>query len=411
MLAPVPNLYSEGAARSYPASAVPEGFRRTTTEILYVTDRRPELDESGNIASYSAKRSDSMSFGVSLVEYGVLNDWTELVSRTSVAQARGLDRLDPVYMQEIARFPATPMPFKAGGGRLQARADLAARYDKKADLMREEVAKRLRTHGLDRVTVYVHGFKNAFEDSIGTLANLWHYTGRQSLPISYSWPAGNAGLFAYFEDVQAGKFTVFHAKEMLRILASIPEVRTIDIVAHSRGAVVMTDALRELLIEARASGGDPHEIMKTGVLILAAADLDLGVARQRLVAERFAQAFEQINVYTNPSDRALKLSSVIGKIARLGALRASDPEAAEFARLAQLGNVNFIVVDAARGQIGHSYFRKNPAVMSDMVLTLAGRERPGTVYRPLEQQMTNVWRLPAGYPENLPDNLSSLWRD
>ena len=118
--------------------------------------------------------------------------------------------------------------------------------------------------------IFVHGVSNDFEDGVATLANLWHYSGRQSLPISYSWPAGNPGLLRYFRDVGAGEFSVFHVKEFLRLLASVPEVKRIDIVAHSRGNAVVTDALRELLIEARAGGHEPRDVLKTGILVMAA---------------------------------------------------------------------------------------------------------------------------------------------
>jgi len=33
-------------------------------------------------------------------------------------------------------------------------------------------------------------------------------------------------------------------------------------------------------------------------------------------------------------------------------------------------NVTFIDVEAAGGSLGHSYFRDNPAVLSDIILTL-----------------------------------------
>lgn len=409
LLAPAPNLYAEGAGRQYPADSVPTGFRRTITEILYVTDRRPEIGPDGTLERYTAQRSDSMAFGVSLVEYGELEDWPALLTRTQTANARELTRLDPVFLQEIVRFPATPMPFSEDRGRLQARPDLAATYHAQADAMRREITQRLRKHDLDRVTVFTHGFKNEFEDGLGTLANLWHYTGRQSLPLAYSWPTGDPGLLSYFRDVLSGEFTVFHAKETLRILASIPDVRQIDIVSHSRGSAVMSAALRELLIEARALGRDPRQVMKTGVLIMAAPDIDLGVARQRLVAERFGQAFEQINVYTNPGDQALGLSGLIGRIARLGTLRAQDEEAAEFARLARLGNVSFIMVEGVQSPLGHSYFRENPAVMSDIILTLATREMPGSEFRPLIPEMPNVWRLSPGYPDFLPGNIETVF--
>lgn len=406
ILAPAPNLYTFETGDLYPARKVPQGLRRTTTEILYVTDRKPDQAEDGAITSYGSSRSDSMAFGVSLVEYGDLQDWGDLIERTHSDDNRGLTRLDPVYMQEIARFPDTPLPIERRGGRLVVRDEAQRAYDQRRDVMASEIGKRLRTHGLDRVMVYIHGFNNDFNDGIGALANIWHYSGRQSLPMVYSWPAGNTGPLAYFRDVESGEFSVFHVKEYLRMLASIPEVKTIDIVAHSRGNVVITDALRELLIEARASGRAPKQALKTGILVMAAPDLDIGVTQQRLVAERFAEAFEQISIYANPDDSALALSKVIGKTTRLGGIDADSFTEAQIQNAARTGTVHYILVEDSRGELGHSYFRENPAVMSDIVLALRTRQLPGTEFRPLEPTGVATWALHQNYPgEELPDVL------
>ncbi|WP_162932952.1 alpha/beta hydrolase [Roseovarius sp. EL26] len=406
ILAPAPNLYTFENGDLYPARGVPKGLRRTTTEILYVTDRQPDRNAAGEIAGYSSVRSDSMAFGVSLVEYGDLQDWGDLVERTHDKGKRGLTRLDPVYLQEIARFPDTPLPIERRGDRLVVRDAAQQAYDLRQDVMAQEIGTRLRKHGLDRVMIYIHGFNNDFDDGVGTLANIWHYSGRQSLPMVYSWPAGSSGPLAYFRDVESGEFSVFHVKEYLRMLASIPEVKTIDIVAHSRGNVVITDALRELLIEARASGKAPRAAMKTGILVMAAPDLDIGVTQQRLVAERFAEAFEQISIYANPEDELLALSKVIGNNTRLGGIDADSFSEAQIQNTERTGTVHYILVEDGSGHLGHSYFRENPAVMSDIVLALRTRQLPGTEFRPLERTSAVTWALHQNYPgEELPEVL------
>ena len=404
ILAPAPNLYGTITGDQYPEDAVPDGLRRITSEILYVTDRNPLHGEGGILTGYGNQRSDSMAFGVSLVEYGELESWRELVQRTHEQDAKALTRLDPVYLQELARFPATPLPFERRAGTLVTLPEAAQAYQNRVDVMRSEIAKRLQEHRLDRVQVYIHGFNNAFEDGIGTLANIWHYSGRQSLPIAYSWPAGNEGLFRYFQDVESGEFSVFHVKEFLRVLASIPEVKQIDIVAHSRGNAVVTNALRELLIEARGQGRDPRQVMKTGTLLMAAPDLDVGVVRQRLIAERFLQAFDQINIYVNPNDRALRLSQIVGAVTRLGNVTGDEFSMAEIESLTRAGNVGFIFIKDSRNRLGHSYFRRNPAVLSDIILTLRTGEAPGSVFRPLQPTGGSTWVLHPNYPgPELPD--------
>ena len=188
------------------------------------------------------------------------------------------------------------------------------------------------------------------------------------------------------------------------MLAEMPEVDSIDIIAHSRGTDVVTTALRELMIEARGAGIHPKTMLKTGTFIMAAPDLDVDIVRQRLQAERFSEAFEQINLYINPNDGALRLSAYLTQSVRLGALRNEDFVDGELELLRKEGLVHFIRVENVRGGFGHAYFRDNPAVLSDVVLALRTRAFPGGTLRPLEQDEGGIWVLHPNYPlERLPD--------
>ena len=35
---------------------------------------------------------------------------------------------------------------------------------------------------------------DSFEDAIFRIAELWHFLGREGVPIAYTWPAGHPGL-------------------------------------------------------------------------------------------------------------------------------------------------------------------------------------------------------------------------
>ncbi len=406
ILSPTPNLYTFETGEAYPAAGVPAQFRTTTTEILYMTDRNPVADAFGAVVRYGERRNDSMAFGASWVEYGGLGSWEELITRTQAAGQAGLTRLEPVGLTELARLPRTPLPYQSNGGRLQTTSEANTVYATRSATIRREIAARMQATGVDRVLLYIHGFNNEFDDGVGTLASIWHFAGRRSLPVLFSWPAGNDGPLAYFRDIESGEFSVFHLKEFMRILADVPEVKRIDIVAHSRGSAVMTDALRELMLESRGGGRDPRRDLKTGILVLAAADLDVGVTRQRLVAERFADGFDQINIYTNPQDGALRLSRLIGNVTRLGGVDPEKLSERELNDLKGTGNVNIVMVESGSVQLGHAYFRENPAVLSDIVLALRTRAMPGTQFRPLDPIAGNIWGLHQNYPaEVLPEML------
>lgn len=399
-LAKVPNVYAEG--RNYQADRVPPVYRSVTPQVLYATDRSQDLKENGEVV-YLSERSDSMSYGTATVAFSGVDSWNALLAQTQAGSTQRPARLNVASFADHIRFSKTPLVSERRDGRLQTEAGARRTYELYADQFRTAIAEQTRQSGTGNILIYVHGFNNEFDDALTTLTNIWHYSGRQSIPLAFSWPAGNPGLFKYFKDRESSEFSVYHFKELLDLLASVPEVDQIDIVAHSRGTDVVTSALRELVIRERGRGNKPKLTMKTGTLILAAPDLDVGTVRQRLISERFSEAFEQVNVYINPRDKALAYASVLTQEARFGRLDASDFAPGELAALQKVGLIHFIRVEGAGGN-GHSYFRDNPGVMSDIALALRTRAFPGGTLRPLEQDQDTIWRLHSSYPlDRLPD--------
>ena len=396
-LAAPPNLYREGT--NYPEERVPNVLRTATPEIFYVTNRLPLG------MSYGRDRSSSMAFGRATVQFGRDLDWPELLDRTRADSDKRISTLWVKGVDELVRFHETPLPLRRQNDRLVHLASARAEYDMQTRAFQNALSDKIRSTGNGRLLVYVHGFNNDFEDSLTALANLWHFSGRTSIPVAFAWPAGNgAGPLGYFRDRDAATFSVYHTKEFVRMLSEIPNVEEIDIVAHSRGTDLATTALRELIIEARGAGKHPRRALKLGTLIMAAPDLDVDIVRQRLVAERLAEAFEQVNLYINPDDAALRLSAFLTRSRRLGALRNEDFKEGEPELLAKEARVFFIRVENVRGNFGHSYFRDNPAVLSDIVLALRTRTLPGDELRPLEQDQASIWVLHPDYPlERLPD--------
>ena len=102
----------------------------------------------------------------------------------------------------------------------------------------EHLAARLAKTPRKEVFIYVHGFDNTFEDAVRTAGEMWHFLGREGVPICYTWPAGVGGIFGYEYTLVSTQFTVYHFKQTLRLIASCPEVEKVHIIAHSRGTAV-----------------------------------------------------------------------------------------------------------------------------------------------------------------------------
>ncbi|MDZ4136696.1 MAG: alpha/beta hydrolase [Paracoccaceae bacterium] len=398
-LGEAPYIYTE--AGSYPAQDVPANQRTTRPQIYYVTDRAPQPTRKGGLG-YGIERSSSMVFGASEVAYGSDLGWDGLVAASTQAGGSADLALTVLQSREIVRFSSTPLPFDVQNGRAVVLDQDRRDYETQTRAFQAEIKAALRKSDRKEVMIFVHGFRNSFDDAQASLASIWHYSGRIGVPVVYTWPANNPGMFGYFKDRESGEFSIYHFKEFLRMLAEIPELEDINIIAHSRGTDVATSALREMMIAERAAGHIPRKSMKINNLILVAPDLDFGVVRQRLIAERFGTAFGQITIYLNPRDGSLGLAQTLMAGTRLGRISFQDLGESERESFRRIRNVNFIDVESVSRAREHSYFHNNPSVVSDIVLTLRTDARPGTTTRPLEQRDFNFWNLPKGYPFGRP---------
>ena len=251
------------------------------------------------------------------------------------------------------------------------------------------------------VFIYIHGYHNTFEDAAMTGAEFWHFLGRQGVPIIYTWPAGYPGLFGYTYDRESSEFTVFHCKQLISRISAIPEVEAVHIVAHSRGTDVALAAVRELMIYARGAGIQPLERYKIRNLVFAAPDLDVSVVSQRMTAEQMANGVGHFTMYFSPSDEAIGLAERLfaSPRGRLGTWdqNRSTPEELTFQER-KYTNALIRFERKSTSGYGHSYYRTDPGVTSDIILMLRYGLAPGTPGRPLKPLGPALWEIPPGYP-------------
>jgi esterase/lipase superfamily enzyme len=399
-LMPTPNLYTDEKATLF--EALPEEYASTQVELLYVTDRAPETDEAGNLR-YGHNRSNSVAVGTTVVDLGRNATWEDLVEASRTHSRFGKFKLRLVSIDEFARLPPTPMPYQVIDGEVVEDSEAVAAHDATVARVHAEVKRRLALTPRKDVYLYVHGYHNTFEDATYALAELWHFFGREGLPIVYTWPAGHPGLFGYTYDRESSEFTVFHLKQAIEWLSAQPEIENIHLIAHSRGTDVAVSAFRELVIWARGAGIDPRERFKIKNFVFAAADLDVQVISQRIAAERLALAVDQGTLYTSPGDQAIGIAEWLfaSPRGRVGTLAIEELTEAEAERMkANAARVTVVNFEGESSGFGHDYFRTNPAVSSDLVLKIRYGLKPGEAGRPLEHIGLNFWRVPDGYPAN-----------
>ena len=161
------------------------------------------------------------------------------------------------------------------------------------------------------------------------------------------------------------------------------------------------DAVREMCIAARGAGRDPCEEYKLKNLVLAAADIDLMVATQRIAAEDLTSGVKRTTAYVSQHDKALGFSGWIFADRRLGRLDFEDLTEFERSVVSMAPRLTLVDVRAHTKGIGHGYFHSNPSVSSDVILVLRDDRDPGAANgRPLIELGPNYWEMDDGYPQS-----------
>ena len=311
-LMPAPNLYSGPEAPPL-FSDLPAELQGNELDLLYVTDRAPETTGSGELR-YGYERSLSAAFGSAIVSIEPAMSWAEL-ERASLQKKRETKlTLELTTVKELGRFGETPAPVVLIDGEPQLDPAVLEASSAAQQTFHQEVRRRLAVSPTKEVVMFVHGFNNDFDDAAFTLAELWHYLGREHVPILYTWPAGRGGPSGYIYDRESGEFTVHHLKRLIRDLSTMPEIRTFHLIAHSRGTDVLSSAVRELALVARAREIELPDEFRDSHIILAAPDLDMDVVSQRIVAEQLGRESKNITIYTSESDKALGLAEPLLRV-------------------------------------------------------------------------------------------------
>ncbi len=131
----------------------------------------------------------------------------------------------------------------------------------------------------------------------------------------FTWPS-RGSVFAYGFDRESANFSRDAFEEAVWRIASDPEVGDVTIMAHSMGAWLAMEGLRQMAIRRGELPASIHNV------ILASPDLDVDVFATQWRALNRPQA--RFTIFVSQDDRALRLSRrLAGNVDRLGQI---DPE-------------------------------------------------------------------------------------
>ncbi len=377
----------------------PPSMQTTQLRVLVAADRKPAIHDAsrGDPASksgadfFTSERDGSMQFGVATVEFTSKEPgWDYLVKESRTDDRRS----DPV-LKMVGYEPLGSLWFGIPAlDETPPEAEEAA-----VTAIAEAVNAGLSASRCKDIYIFIHGFNTSFMDNMTLGAEMFHYLGRDGVFINYGWPSQNS-LFDYSADKSTASYSTRPFRLFLTRLAKRSNAERIHILAHSAGAPIAVEALRQLrLMHFSEPNAATRSRYKIGRLVLVAPDMDLGDF-ENAVADGATAVPERTTIYISSHDKALDISAWIGGFARLGQpMSVLTPKNIAF--LNEQEGVDIVDVFLAERMfgswLGHSYFHDDPWVSTDVLLTLADGMLPaerGLVRDP----KASVFTFPADYP-------------
>lgn len=390
------------------------GPHDTAMDLLYITDRgAPNAEEEKVAVPYGETRGRRIAFGSARVRLEPEMTWQELEAQSTLGERTQPVTLDLGEVRELGAFPREPYDIALLPGGIAIRApQVQAAHDDATQALTSEIKERLAASPSKEVVLYIHGFNETFETAAYTSAELCHFLGREPVCAFFTWPSSHTGnfLISYTSMTESASYSVDHLKKTIRLIAALPEVERVHILAHSRGTALTLDALHRLMLETIAAGRAPADALKIGEVVLLSPDVDMEIAAQQvtaylsdpaLVAPRVGDPLPRglwgnLTIYASPEDRALRISKILFRSRhRLGQLSAEDITPGGQAFLAKIGKIRLITYEGDRTDMfGHAYFTSNPAVSADLIELLRYGTRLGESGRDLTQTGPVTWAFP-----------------
>lgn len=228
----------------------------------------------------------------------------------------------PGEIEEAAHGPGDP-----------ARQFAAFRNERISERQFGALASAAARAGGGEVTVFVHGFNTSHEKAVFRLAQIVTDAGALGAAVAFTWPS-RARLLDYITDRESVLFSRDRLEATLRTLARQPGVRTINVLAHSMGAHLVMETLRQAKLR-----GDGEFSGKLNAVVLASPDIDLDVFRTQL--EVVGRRPRLTVLLVSSDDRALSLLRwIAGDAVRLGAVMIGSVEARD-----EINRLGLVVID------------------------------------------------------------------
>ncbi len=205
-----------------------------------------------------------------------------------------------------------------------------------------------------RALVFVHGFNTSFDEAVYRLAQIVHDSNYGGTPLLFTW-ASSGKPYDYIYDRESATAARDALEGTLRLVAASGAQR-VDIIAHSMGAWVTMEALRQMAIS-----GDSNLGGKLGDVLLASPDIDLDVFKSQMA--RIGKPRSPYIVLLSSDDRALRMSTLIA---------GNKPRLGDYASATDLSDYGVTVIDMS-GQKSNTASNHHKFAENSLLLRLLGQ--------------------------------------
>jgi len=223
------------------------------------------------------------------------------------------------------------------------------------DKARARFSRLLEKSREKQALVFVHGFNIRYEDAVYRFAQILHDSKADAdvAPILFTWPSKGL-VSAYLYDRDSANYSRDALETLLRKLEADPETRSITILAHSMGNWVTLEALRQMAIR------DGRVADKIKLVMLADADVDVGVAREQIAA--LGPKRPHLVLFVSENDRALAASQDLWQAPRLGAI---NPDVEPYRSMIEREGLSVVNMTAlpSDGMFNHGKYAEDPRVI------------------------------------------------
>lgn len=206
-------------------------------------------------------------------------------------------------------------------------------------LDRSSFVKAVAARKRKEIGVFVHGFNYSYQESLFRLAQMSTDSQLDGVPVLFAWPS-SASVTGYLADKEAATYSRDALTGVLSDLSAIHSSKMI-VFGHSMGGWLTMESLRQLRLTRKGA------VLDRLTVVLAAPDIDVDVFRQDI--ETIGRMPNPMTVLVSSDDRALKVSSILSRDRRVGALDVRDPAVAATAQKFNIAIIDISQVKASDG--------------------------------------------------------------